>query len=426
MPIKFDPRVFILPPYESCPACGKVALGVLSMGGGTRFTRRCKACWHTADSPLPPIRKRVVYVDQFAISNMMKLLNPRVKGHERAKQDPFWLKLFGALDVLGRAQLVVCPSSADHSTESMYSPFYPALKSLYDYLAWGVSFQDSDFIHRSQLAVAVKAWLRDAKPPFEFDPQDVVHGRLDHWGDRLLVTIRGEYPDYVDELRAAREEVASGIAEAFARWQATRSAGFQEFFKEEWQAYGERLLHVYKGWAEKSIHVALGLEPPSEAALFPAPAATTFNILADIVEESGVSFEKARPRLVEFFRSDVLAEVPFLRISASMFAVIAMKAAAGQREPPNRGTATDVNVVASLLPYCDAMFVDNTCASLLGDIPRDLRLPYPCRVFSRRTGDQFIAYLDGIRAAMPEPHQDLVRALYGRSWDQPNLRLFEE
>jgi hypothetical protein len=44
---------------------------MLSMGGGTRYTRRCKGCWHTIDVPLPKIRKKLVYVGQFAVSNMM-------------------------------------------------------------------------------------------------------------------------------------------------------------------------------------------------------------------------------------------------------------------------------------------------------------------------------------------------------------------
>jgi hypothetical protein len=148
--------------------------------------------------------------------------------------------------------------------------------------------------------------------------------------------------------------------------------------------------------------------------------------LAQIVENNGVPFEKARPKLVEFFRSEALARVPFLRISASVFAVVAMKAAAGQKEPPNRGTATDVNVMASLLPYCDAMFIDNPSASVISDIPREHRLPYPCRVFSRRSGDEFLAFLRGIRDTMQSEHRDLVRTLYGRNWDMPNLRLFEK
>jgi hypothetical protein len=42
-----------------------------------------------------------------------------------------------------------------------------------------------------------------------------------------------------------------------------------------------------------------------------------------------------------------------------MWAVIGQKAATGQKEPPNQGTVNDINIVSGLMPYCDAMLIDN-------------------------------------------------------------------
>jgi hypothetical protein len=39
------------------------------------YTRRCRACWFKAHVGLPPLSRKVVYIDQFAISDMMKTLN---------------------------------------------------------------------------------------------------------------------------------------------------------------------------------------------------------------------------------------------------------------------------------------------------------------------------------------------------------------
>ena len=92
---------------------------------------------------------------------------------------------------------------------------------------------------------------------------------------------------------------------------------------------------------------------------------------------------------------------------------LAVKAAAGQKEIPNQGTATDINIASTLLPYCDAMFVDNKCRALLQDIPKEYALPYPCKVFSLKTGADFIQYLTGIRDSVTANHLALIKEVYG-------------
>ena len=70
-----------------CPKCGTEEYGVLSVSE-TRCERRCRACWHTATVYLTEIKKKIVYVGQFAFSNIMKFLSPEVKGHQRAAAEP--------------------------------------------------------------------------------------------------------------------------------------------------------------------------------------------------------------------------------------------------------------------------------------------------------------------------------------------------
>ena len=79
--IRIDPRIFISNPYVTCPKCRKEGFGVL-MIDGRHYTRRCRECWHTENIDLPPIRKKIIYIDQFAISGMMKVIRPQ---HESKK-----------------------------------------------------------------------------------------------------------------------------------------------------------------------------------------------------------------------------------------------------------------------------------------------------------------------------------------------------
>jgi hypothetical protein len=115
----------------------------------------------------------------------------------------------------------------------------------------------------------------------------------------------------------------------------------------------------------------------------------------------------------EFGKANRIAEAPFVRLQALMFAAIAMRAAQGQKEPPNEGTTTDIDTVAHLLPYCDAMFMDNGCRSLLLDVPTALRPPETAKVFSLNVKTRFVDYLRSIRDGISAEHVQTIREVYG-------------
>ena len=91
--MRIDPRDFIMTPYLKCPKCGAQEFGVLSVRD-TRCERRCRACLNLGTQRLPAIAKKIVYIDQFAFSNIMKTLCPDVQGHEAAARQRFWEELF--------------------------------------------------------------------------------------------------------------------------------------------------------------------------------------------------------------------------------------------------------------------------------------------------------------------------------------------
>ena len=61
-------------PFKTCPQCGAQEFGVYGVHG-CMYRRRCRACWHGAEFPLWPLSRKIIYIDQFAISDMMKTLN---------------------------------------------------------------------------------------------------------------------------------------------------------------------------------------------------------------------------------------------------------------------------------------------------------------------------------------------------------------
>jgi uncharacterized Zn finger protein len=86
--IRIDPKDFISPPYITCPNCEKEDVFGVLMISGNRYTRRCRECWFDESYSLPQLSKTIIYLDQFAISEMMKALNAEL-GKSR-KVDKFW------------------------------------------------------------------------------------------------------------------------------------------------------------------------------------------------------------------------------------------------------------------------------------------------------------------------------------------------
>jgi hypothetical protein len=411
--ITIDPRDFIMGPHLKCPKCGVQEFGVLNVSG-TQCTRRCRSCFHTGAIQLPAIKKKIVYIDQFAFSNIMKLLSPEAKGHERVATEPLWQGLFQTLDVVRHLQLVACPDSSEHAHESLTSPFYKALKRTYEHFSGGVSFFDSDAVRDVQEAMVAHCWLRKEAPTFNFDAEKITHGKLHEWSDRVFITVDGVLPGMVDELRTSRARGHKGLQEVFAQWRQEKKS-FKEVFEAEKGAYCRGLVGAYLADCERGARVsrlaAQGHTPSLDDILW-SPAALRI-IGLQYVFDREVGRQGSPAALSEFLRSGALNETPSNIIAASMYASLATKAAAGQKEPPNQGTIADVNTVSTLLPYCDAMFVDNGCRALLQDIPTDFKLPFPCAVFSPNVGAEFIRYLAKIRDSAPPEHLNVVAEVYG-------------
>src|SRR5438477_5794489 len=189
--IKFDPRALIMGPYITCPKCKTDEFGVLGVRNGV-CERRCRSCWYRADILLPDLpKKKIIYIDQFAFSNIMKVLNPEVRGHKRTASEPFWTELFETLEVVCGLQLVVCPDSHEHNHESLASSFYKSLKRTYEHFSTGISFRGAEDVRRLQMSQLVACWLQNEPPHFDFDAQQITHGDLHDWNDWMFITVDG-------------------------------------------------------------------------------------------------------------------------------------------------------------------------------------------------------------------------------------------
>ncbi|HJX83796.1 MAG TPA: hypothetical protein VJ723_05590 [Candidatus Angelobacter sp.] len=343
----------------------------------------------------------------------MKVLNPEAKGHERAASEPLWRELYESLDVVCHLQLAACPDSQEHEHESLTSPFHESLKHTYEHFSCGLTFESAEQIKLNQIASAARCFVRKEELKFDFDPERVVHGRLHIWQGRIFATTSGVLSGTVDRLRQSRGQGHAGIQRIFKRWQVEKK-GFREVFGQEINSYVPLILRQYQADQQNIAKIMSGLlrgEIPSLDAILPSPSTRMLEMLKRIFEMEPTPTPAVTVK--EFLESGLTSELPFNVIESLMFASLSQRAASGQKKMPDQGTLNDISVVSTLLPYCDAMFLDDGCRALLKDIPKGYKLPYSCVVFSKNNSQEFLAYLRSVRDSVTPEHLKIIEDVYG-------------
>lgn len=415
--IQFDPRMFISPPFQKCPACNAEEYGVLTIHG-TSYSRRCRKCRHTQHHNLPEIKKRIVYLDQFVVSNMMKALNPESPARTTGSLNEFWKTVFQKIDRLNKLQLIICPDSPYHKDESLLAEGHTAdLQQMYEHLSDGASFKFKREIIDQQLCHVIRAWIRQEKlERLDLNPSKAIRGNLHTWQDRYRISVNmGLTPNYVQDMKHNRITVAAEIRRIFHEiWKKERKSK-QQWYTEELSGFGEGLIKAYKNRGQQILSAARQGFIDVEKLL---PDATQFTIakLKRIFEKEGVPTEKFWDTLQNFLYSDEVSKIPCLDVSCWMFANMACKAQS--QSDLDDSFPTDVDMISTVMPYSDAMFIDKACHGLIDELRRELA-QYTCVLFSLRNKDDFIAYLDQIERDCPKEHFDKIREVYGESWEEP-------
>jgi hypothetical protein len=419
----------VLPPFVTCPKCGEQEFGV-HLIDDDRYLRRCRSCWHKQFFPLPKLRKKIIYLDQFVVSNLMKLDNPEFQRGDRLVKERFWTDLRDLLMQLRRMQLICCPNSGSHEVESSISPFNDELKRTYEALSGAIHFYSFHEIGSHQIGELAVAWSENREPQFDFDPKGALTKDPHEWSERFYITF-GNNPFVVPaELRQSRREVESHISGLFRDVWAKEKQTFEYWYDLERRGYQVYLSKAVMKSREERARVILafrpGVKPSLEdaASMMYSPAEALHESLKHIMQfprNGGLRSPEERNKLEKSFGdANRISEAPFVKLQALMYASLAMRAASGQKELPNEGTATDIETVAHLLPYCDAMLMDNGCRSLLLDVPKELRPSEVAKVFSPNVREEFMTYLRSIRDSVTPEHLATLREVYGEDYLNPD------
>ncbi len=414
----FDVRNMIRGPFVRCSACGNDTMGLIHVRP-THFGRRCKSCLSSESVALPELRKKILYLDQFVISNMMKALDPDAPS--RKKIEPRWLEMFSLLNRVVNLQLIVCPDSSAHRDESAVDPASAKLRRLYELLSHGVTFESFEIIRDRQIFAVFMAWLDGMEAAGSGEAAGVTRGALHGWTDPISVSVDLGI-DFSHDLRRIRDEKGETLARVHEVWKGSPRS-FEEQYAAEIRGWGQGDIAAWADYCRKVDALASGEIVEGYARPVLSGQVRRVRAMMEGMRDRGIPPSDRDGKLADFYESGEIENVPSIRLAAMLLASLAHEAPG--RNPPNRGTIVDFNVASCLLPYCDAIFLDRGTAALLRNEPLRTEINrYDCKIFSPSNFDEFISYLLEIQEQANPEHLDVVKAVYGEEAGEPFLNLF--
>ena len=418
----FDPKILIRPPYSDCPKCReKDSYGILSIESDY-YSRRCKKCWYDESYPLPNLTKQIIYLDQFVISNMMKSINPKIKVAD--KNNEYFRELFFKLEFLAKAHIIVCPDSTIHYDESIMSMHYRDIRSMYKHLSFETSFLPTSTINRYHFVSAFKKYLA-GDDDILIEKAAVCSG-YNEWKERFRIEIE-TYSEEKDrnqnnEIKQARFQ---SLQPVFERWKIQKPFIFNDIFMFELSSSVIGFINRYKRYLTEIIKANKGIIYNIDEFIGDETILLVNEMIEDIKVYKGCDDIFESLTIIEqFSKSNILLEIPNLRIECLLWAALARKAAAGQKNL-NISIVNDIYAISSYMPYSNAIFIDKECYALLTDVDVAARIQCNTEVFSLSNKEEFLEYLDRLIAKVPKQHIELIKNVYGEDWLKPYSSMYK-
>ncbi|AMU94211.1 hypothetical protein AOA14_06275 [Sphingopyxis terrae subsp. terrae NBRC 15098] len=388
--------------------CKENTLGFLS-GGGHSIVWRCSTCRYDEKEPLPPTDKKILYLDQFAFSELFKL---KSGSRREDKLTEFWQEVDVLIHRVVHLQAAVFPHCNIHHGETVVSPWPKELREAYEEIGGDMRLEDTGEVQLREITEFAQAFIEGRDPTMKFDVDDILRGNRNEWLPNIRVVVNVNYDQFADGTRKRREKTGNSVNNLMQAWR-ERDLGFDEVLEIELGAYSDSRIGALNDYRQKYSRAEAEGDVMEMLNLDMSPISRELAMLGRLFERVGIPEPNHAAVRDQFWQWNRNREMPFGRLLAYMFAALAGQVKAGRKKGVSSGFMNDVEAIAAYAPFVDAMFIDKECASLLTQGRAGRELTYRSRIFSLSNRTEFLDYLRELNADATEETKRYARIIYG-------------
>jgi len=371
-----------------CESCGIGIVRPVDVMGGERVVFRCsnRVCFVTVHAELPPLKKKVIYLDTSIISSM-------AKAKAREDTDSPYLKLYEALRRATARNLIVCPGSTIVESEAEFSSLSDTIVEMSRHLS-DPGLHHELHVKEMQLLRALERFLAGQPPELEVRPQwrDAFQSDPDVWHGTFNVMVNMHTPEeFIAAARTAKTATLPQIEEMYRAYERdgftfqhivdVEERGFAEAVRINGRnMYAARLAYT-KGETD-NVHVWW--------------SSTFDKIVAAIQYRTNCSMEEALRTGIDFLVSPYSSKIPYAYISGRLQAQLAMLCRGEKARLPDGGDDYDIEHMATFVPYVDLFVADKFFAGLANQSNLRIGDPFGTEIRSLRPSEirDFIDWLE--------------------------------
>lgn len=388
-----------------CPRCGRARIRPTDIQDGRLLLFECRhrGCRWAARARLPEIRKTIIYLDTSTVSHI-------ARARQRNERQSPWIALYESLRRAAADEVIACPGSSIVRSETDLSTLSGEIATLAEELCDpGLKHQLE--VQRAQISACLDRYLagEPALPAARPPAQDAFRRNVHKWHSVFKISFRtASLPEIVESSRRNKVLLRDKVGGIFGKYEKL-GYDFETIRKKEADAYGQALVAEGKRCALQ----LLGLVPVSSAVeQLSLLAPTTFHLVSHILQERhGMAPDDALTKAEELLLSEHVSLTPVAAIGAKLLAGLAILCRGPTPRKLGKGDYIDVEHISTYLPYVDVFIADRFFTALCNQPHVALGETYgtDIRRLSENNIDEFIQYLEGLRASAP--HAELAGRL---------------